>query len=426
MGMRAIVTSIPASFRFWALLVCGTALYFFANIQRVAIPGSVFDCLQQELKVSAPCITALGSSFMYTYAFSQLAIGLLVDRYGGHRIIAFGAILFCAGSLLFPLVHSLPALYLTRALTGLGASAFYLSLVKETMRSFNKNFTIMLSVVIFIGYTGGIVANAPLVHYVALTSWRHVMLATAFSTLGFYLLYLLAYAGAAPYPVQPIPFSLAPMRTVMAKRHNRHTFLFCGINFGLYYVIQTVIGKKFLEDYCQFTNAQAAGVLSLTGMISAVSGLGLAVASRLSGNRRQIFVRFVGLSCLFVFVMLTVLLLLEVRTAWIAGLLCLLAFTASTSSIVVPLLRETNVVEYTGVSVSLLNFSCYITVAVLGNAVGLLMNLYKPEQHGAILLYGTPSYVAVFGTMLGLSGVVAWCAFQLRETRGEYLADSTL
>ena len=38
--------------RVWTLLICGSALYFFANIQRVAIPGSIFDELQTALQIS--------------------------------------------------------------------------------------------------------------------------------------------------------------------------------------------------------------------------------------------------------------------------------------------------------------------------------------------------------------------------------------
>ena len=57
---------LPArKYRVFFLLICGTGLYFFANLQRVAIPGTVFDQLQGSLHASAPYITALGASFMY-------------------------------------------------------------------------------------------------------------------------------------------------------------------------------------------------------------------------------------------------------------------------------------------------------------------------------------------------------------------------
>ena len=66
----------------FTLISLGALFYFFANFQRIAIPGAIFDLLQQELAVSAPYITAFGAIFMYLYAVNQLIIGVLVDRYG--------------------------------------------------------------------------------------------------------------------------------------------------------------------------------------------------------------------------------------------------------------------------------------------------------------------------------------------------------
>ena len=92
------------------MLSAAVALYFFANLQRVAIPGSIFNELQSDLKVGAKYITALSSMFMYIYAAGQLCAGLLADRYGGERVISCGALLFCLGSVLFPFSESLTLL----------------------------------------------------------------------------------------------------------------------------------------------------------------------------------------------------------------------------------------------------------------------------------------------------------------------------
>ena len=110
--------------------------YFIANFQRIAIPGAVFDILEQELSVTAPYITAFGAIFMYIYAFNQLIIGVLVDRYGGLRVILAGAIILALGCILFPLTSNLPLMYFSRALIGFGSSTFYLSLIKELKNIF--------------------------------------------------------------------------------------------------------------------------------------------------------------------------------------------------------------------------------------------------------------------------------------------------
>ena len=273
--MNSILNKIPEIYRVWAVLICGTVLYFFANIQRVAIPGSIFNLMQKELQVSAPYITAFGASFMYVYALCQLIIGLLVDRFGGYRTIMFGAFLFCLGSVMFPLSHSLSMLYLSRIIVGLGASSLYLSLVREIMRAFDKSFMIMLAVMILIGYTGGIAANAPFVICVNKIGWRNVLFIAAFISTAFYILFLIMKSTLKMPSLQPVKFSFHPFINILKKRHNCYLFLFTGINFGLYYVLQTVIGKKFLEDYCQIASDNAALILSVMGLFQPSPAWGL-------------------------------------------------------------------------------------------------------------------------------------------------------
>ena len=48
----------------FSLIIIALLFYFIANFQRIAIPGAVFDILEQELSVAAPYITAFGAIFM--------------------------------------------------------------------------------------------------------------------------------------------------------------------------------------------------------------------------------------------------------------------------------------------------------------------------------------------------------------------------
>ena len=85
--------------RILALLSLTVVLYFFANFQRTVVPGALFSELQQDLDVSAKAITGFGAAFMYVYAATQLAVGLLVDKYGGMRVLATGSILMAIGAM---------------------------------------------------------------------------------------------------------------------------------------------------------------------------------------------------------------------------------------------------------------------------------------------------------------------------------------
>ncbi len=407
------------------LIVVGTVLYFMANVQRTAIPGPIFNILQQELQVSAPFITSLGAAFMYVYALNQLVIGMLIEKYGGARVIAVGALLFCLGSLMFPLSHSLFWLYFSRALTGFGASAIYLSLVKEIKRaSKDKNFSVALSVMIFAGYTGGIMANAPFVMGVSAIGWRPLMLIIALASIAFYLMFIFSgYMTKRPKIHREKRISFRPFFDVLKVRYNLLIFGYTGINFGMFYVIQTIIGKKFLEDFCQMSSGSAAIILSVMATISAVSSIIFAVLSRMLNNRRRIFVKFTASTVFSVFLLICLMLIFDIRTPMIGVLFFILTFASNITSITVSLLHEYNHSKLSGPAVSFMNFNSYIVVALLGNVVGILMNLFKPEiQADGIMLYGRGSYLAVFIALLLLSACSMCCAWRLRETYGKSIA----
>ena len=424
--MEKLNTLVHRKFRLWILLLCGSILYFFANVQRVAIPGSIFDELQKSLNVSAACITNLGSAFMYVYALNQLVIGLLVDRFGGCRVIATGALLFCIGSAVFPFSDSLFMLYFSRAIVGLGASAVYLSLVKETARTFTRNFTVMLGLLVLIGYTGGIMANAPFIAGVQIVGWRMMLKIIAAATFLAYLIFVGIKFTLKMPAIQNVPFSFTPFLELLKRRHNRSLFLFSGINFGLYYVLQTVIGKKFLEDFCFMGEVRAAWILSLLGVLSATSSFFAASLSRLLGNRRRLFVRTAGLGCILSFLALLLAIGFDCRTQWIALFFCTLTITANVAPVTISLLRETNLPNVVGVSVSFMNFYAYITVAILGSLTGILMDLFPPVLKDSVHIYGRNSYLVVFTFLFLLSCVVVYNSFRLRETNGENCAETTL
>ena len=107
----------------WILLWMITAIYFFANLQKVIIPGATFNELQQSFAVNADVVTSFGAVFLGVYAAAQLVVGVLADRYGGARVIIFGGCIFCAGSVLSAFELSLPLFYFSRFLTGCGAAS---------------------------------------------------------------------------------------------------------------------------------------------------------------------------------------------------------------------------------------------------------------------------------------------------------------
>lgn len=389
----------------FTLILLGALFYFIANFQRIAIPGAIFDVLQQELSVSAPYITAFGAIFMYIYAFNQLVIGVLVDRFGGQRVMLAGGIVLAIGALLFPISSNLPLMYLARILVGLGGSTFYLSLIKELREFFSdKNFGIAISVMLCIGYCGGIAANAPFVYLTQHINWREVLLIIGgIVAIGVILYALLSTKIKFPEINENVKLRSLPFRLVLHKKHNRNLFSFACCNFGISYAIQSIIGKKFLEDFCMMSSSKASIILSIMAIIAAAFNIINASFCKMCHNHRVMFLKNASVVTFVSLLMICICLIFNIRTYYIALIFFILAGNASLTSLLVPVLHLTNRKMISGTAVSIMNFGFFTMVGLLGTAMGFLLNIFEPKQVGNILVYSNKSYLAVFGLFFLIS-----------------------
>lgn len=389
----------------FTLILLGALFYFVANFQRIAIPGAVFDVLQQELSVTAPYITAFGAIFMYIYAFNQLVIGVLVDRFGGLRVMFAGGAILGLGALLFPISSNLPLMYFSRVLVGLGGSTFYLSLIRELREFFSdKNFGIAISVMLCIGYCGGIAANAPFVFMMQYINWREILLVIGgIVAAGVILFALLSTKIKFPEINENVKLRTLPFRLVLHKKHNRNLFSFACCNFGISYAIQAIIGKKFLEDFCMMAPSKASVVLSIMAVIAAIFNIINASFCKMCHNRRVMFLKNASVITFVSLLIICLCLIFNIRTGYIALIFFVLAGNASLTSLLVPVLHLTNRKMVSGTAVSIMNFCFFMMVGFLGTAMGFLLNLFTPEKVGNVIVYSNKSYLAVFGMFFLIS-----------------------
>ncbi|MBQ4647371.1 MAG: MFS transporter [Candidatus Gastranaerophilales bacterium] len=398
-----------------ALIIIATTLFFIANIQRVAIPGAIFDLLQGDFNADASKITFLGAIFCYIYAFTQLIVGPLVDKFGGFRVMALGGIIFAIGSIIFPHSEHLIGLYFSRALLGFGAATFYLSTIREVKKyAKDKNFSLAVSYILFIGYSGGIFANAPFVACTNQIGWRNSLYLLGFLTLALALAYLILFAIFKPIHIEKkVPFSFAPFKEVLSNKENLYLYSFGACNYGLYYVLQTVIGKKFLEDFGNFDVNNAALILSLMAIISAFAGTITAFISKKLNNKRAIIFKTFGILSFLSTLSITLFLAFDIHSKIIALIFCIPSYIGSISPILILALHTINRYEICSTAVSIQNFSFFTMVGILGMVSGMLMNVFEPIEKNGILVYQNNSYLLVFGLFFVLSLIQVYFGFKI-------------
>lgn len=401
------------------LISIATILYSFANIQRVAVPGAIFDILQKDLLTNPATITALGASFMYIYATSQLVIGLLVSRYGGYRIITWGSVIFAVGGLLFPAAKDIWLLYFSRALVGLGAATFYLGVIHETKNVVSKNnFGIALSIILFVGYLGGIIANAPLVVCVHEIGWRYTFIIIGIlATILTALFFIFKLFIPKPTTNKKIKFNFDIYKKVLKNSSNLFLYGFSCLNYGIYYLLQTVIGKKFLEDFCEISTIHAAIILSVMGALYAIAGPILASMSKMFLNRRTIFLKIAAINTFSTLFFTLVCLIFDIKTPIIAVFFCGISFMACLAPLLIPLIHDINGAKNSSIAVCIMTAAFYYVVAILGNITGHVLNVFKSTETNGILTYSNHAYITIFLIMIILSTVSTVCVFNIKESR---------
>jgi predicted MFS family arabinose efflux permease len=114
------------SIRLFAPFAFGYFLsYLFRVVNAVAGPG-----ISADFGIDPAALGFLTSVYFLTFAAIQLPLGVLLDRYGPHRVEAVLLVVAAAGAGLFAIGDDLATLTIGRALIGLGVSACLMAAFK--------------------------------------------------------------------------------------------------------------------------------------------------------------------------------------------------------------------------------------------------------------------------------------------------------
>ena len=403
------------------LLMC--SVYFFSYFQRVAIPGTIFDELQRGFATSAGTIAALSSIFLYIYGGMQIGIGLAADRWGGARILLISGLLMSLGAVWFPLAHSIPELYASRILVGLGAGGIFISIVKEIDSLFDvRHFAPVLCVALFIGYSGGLAGTFPFERLVARLGWRTALLiagglcAAAFLAAAI----LLKHTGRLRAD-EPARKAELYFKDILLN-WNSYPVIFAGaVNFSIYFIWQAVFGKKMLTDICGLSSAGAASVIFFMMLISMSFITASGFLSRLMGNRRK------PIMIAGVFLTLTALVLMTISLAihppdarWMTVGCLMLGLASSPAVMFSCTMKELNPERAAGTSIGFSNSFCYLAIAVTAHGAGILMDRFRDQavSTASALIYPVSAYRSILVLCLIMAGLSAVTVLFIRESRG--------
>ena len=374
--------------------------YFFRNVNAIIEADLVGD-----LGFSAASLGLLTSVYFISFAFFQLPLGLLLDRFGPRRTESVLLIFAALGALIFSMAESLSGLILGRLLIGFGVSACLMASFKAYVLWFPPDrLPLMNGLQMVAGGLGAMSATVPLRNALEFTDWRGVFLIlsglTLFSALVLWLVYPEKEGSTGPVPMKK---QLVGLKTVLTSRPFLAIAPLVMFSQSAQMAIQGLWAKPWLRDVAGLDEAECANHLMwmMAAMMAGFFLLGL-LSERLY-HARKISPVIVGISAMAVFIVLQLLMAL----GWSAQpMLLMTAFSFFATAGILP---------YTGLSQifpkalsgrvsTSLNLPVFLGAFAVQWGLGEIISLWPTDGKG----YAPESYGAAFGSLalLQLSGLL--------------------
>ncbi len=254
----------------WLLWGMAALFYAYGFLQRVA-PAVIATDLMRDFALGGALLGTLSAAYFYAYAAVQIPAGLLMDRIGPGRLLAFAALFAAMGAAIFGFAPDYALAVLGRAMVGAGVGVAYIGSLKiAALHLPPERFGLIAGLTLTAGTLGAILGQTPLALLVGGLGWRGAMLATSLVGLLLALLVLVLRRGG-PRKSR----AAGPPRAVLASiLHRRETWLLIGITGSLgppILAFAGLWGVPFLQQVYGMSPA-SAGLLSSAMLLAWAAG----------------------------------------------------------------------------------------------------------------------------------------------------------
>lgn len=391
----------------WGL---AAALYLIAFYQRVA-PAVITQELSRDFGLSAASLGNLSAFYFYSYVAVQIPTGLLADRWGPRKVLALGAALTAAGTLLFAVAPSVEWANAGRLAIGAAAGVAFVSMLKLASHWMpGRQFAFASGVALFVGVMGATLAGAPLRVAVDAFGWRPVMVASA----GVTALVALAIWWVVRddplergyesfYPVEEHKDDVASMaahlREVLAYRNTWVLLLIPGAFSGILLTFAGLWGVPFLVSQYGFTQREAAAMASAMLIAWSLSSVAYGPISERMGRRKPIY--FAGLVVTMALWSVVVFVPGLARAALIA-LLIGVSIAGGVFILCFAFAKESVPARLAGTASGIANMGVMLGGMLMQPLVGFLLDRHwDGTLEGGVRVYNFAGYQWGFATMLG-------------------------
>jgi MFS family permease len=376
--------------------------YYLSYLYRAA-NAIISPYLVHEFGLGPGELGLLTSAYFLTFAFFQLPLGILLDRYGPRRVNAGLLMVAGVGAAMFGLWRNLEGLILARALIGLGVSGCLMASIKVFTLWFPLNRLATLNGwLLSCGGLGALSVSMPANALLRVTDWHTLFLMLAALTF---------LASAAIFAIVPergerrvqqsVTASLRSLLPILRNPNFWRLGLPAIAGQGVFMSLQGLWIAPWLKDVVGLSQEEI-------GLHLLALALGMIVGATLWGSVSDRLLRH-GIDAVNVllggsasYILVLVLLALGVKSATLYLMFALTLF-GQVLPLTYSILSKEVALELSGRATSTLNFLVFLSAFSVQWGTGLIINLW-PVADGA---YAAAGYATAFGACAALT-LVPW------------------
>ena len=282
--------AFPKGFGKWRIFAILAGFYVVAYFYRVSAAVIAQD-LQRDLGLTTEQLGNVSSALFYAFAFTQLPLGPILDRYGARRVIFTLGLITALGAVLLAGAQGYAEALAGRALIGLGTACVLMGSLKIYTAWFEpRQFATLAGAQIALGNFGNLLATAPLSWAAGTFGWRLTFMAVALLTACFALVVLVIVRDTPGPSGAPARAPLLAGWGILARTPS---FWLLGLLaffwYGGYMAVQGLWGAPYLIRELGQTPAEAARLLLFTA-VGFIIGCPLAgrLSDRLLASRKKV------------------------------------------------------------------------------------------------------------------------------------------